>query len=476
MIQYQQFLTEKIHNILNNLAINYTKTQPYLDLNGLKSRAQNDLFVISRVLQRFILTMALDNINTSSVIVYQRISWLNREIVKAYHDVMNAVTDQDIANVLQTLNSAFQESEESFVNLITQHNNAQRTYYGYGDIDDIPRQFRRYLIPEDVFQNISRTSHHTNVFAPYIETVDADYINTRDMWAAFAEKFSEALHLHGFSSRDNEWRDNYYKYLSSEWTHCDVRYNTFDAVFMTHRSAFGTNYNMYKRLYNYARHGGTIIIYGLRSDFLPSHLERLAKTLENIHISFFSHSAFAAEAGGRNDFCFIFGKKNGDVTNWITSYNMLMEAFLTGDAPNTYFAISGSETEVTPFRSYNITEEEYRQLIPILSQSEKGITQFLFPKKQKDTRRPLLPFTSGQLGLVLISGDINGIIEEPDTHCRHAVKGSSSRTSSSSQEAILNDQGITIGRKEVRISYPITTVQLVTASGEIKEIGGRMSS
>ena len=38
------------------------------------------------------------------------------------------------------------------------------------------------------------------------------------------------------------------------------------------------------------------------------------------------------------------------------------------------------------------------------------------------TARPLLPFSIGQLGLVLTSGCLDGVIEEPD-NCSHVVKG-----------------------------------------------------
>ena len=41
-------------------------------------------------------------------------------------------------------------------------------------------------------------------------------------------------------------------------------------------------------------------------------------------------------------------------------------------------------------------------------------------------KHPLLPFTNGQLGLVLVSGFLDGIVEEDEEHC-HIVKGRSSK-------------------------------------------------
>lgn len=59
--------------------------------------------------------------------------------------------------------------------------------------------------------------------------------------------------------------------------------------------------------------------------------------------------------------------------------------------------------------------------------SMSSIMKDFWKKQQIDrisnrTARPLLPFSIGQLGLVLTSGCLDGVIEEPD-NCSHVVKG-----------------------------------------------------
>ena len=461
--------------MLNNLAKIRTGNNVFLTPDDIRKRARYDLFVISRVLQRFILTMAMDRINRPSLPVHSRISQINSEIIRAYQGIAAAKTEEEIIRILESLYDNFRVIEDAFKEMIMQHSTMQYSYGEYNDIVDIKKQFGDFHIPYDIFRGIGTSSAHVNMFIPYAETLDTEYIVARSMITALTAQFPR-IRCYGFSLSDNRWRQSYYKYLSSEWTHCEIRYKTFDAVFMTWKSAFNPNQSFYQRLYNYARPGGTIFIYGLRNDFLPNHCEKLAMTLEDIQVRFFSHSAMVAEAGGRNDFCLIIGRTTSNPRNWQTTYNQLMDAFLMGHPLEGDFTVTGSEEDVVPFRSYNLTEEEYVQLMPLLHQSEKGLTQFLFPKNRKDTRRPLLPFTSGQLGLVLISGDINGIVEESDTHCRHAVKGSSSRKSKQRTEPVLNNDGEEVGRKVITTTYPITTVQLVTASGNIYKIGGKMPS
>lgn len=79
-------------------------------------------------------------------------------------------------------------------------------------------------------------------------------------------------------------------------------------------------------------------------------------------------------------------------------------------------------TEVKRFRGSELNETEIEELFA----SSKCTTMFWKDQKVEklgeSKARPLLPFNVGQLGLVLTSGCLDGIIDEGDGFC-HAVKG-----------------------------------------------------
>lgn len=471
MIEYKKFFTERIPEIISTLATNYTKTNNYLNLDDLKRRIFNDTFIISRALQRFMLTMALDNLNTPNLNVYSRISWLNGKAKEVFHAVDEAETEETLAAAVTSLYEEFQTTKEDFIEMINQHDTAQPSIYGYRDITNIRSQVTPFRIPLDIWEPFTHQNRYVNMFLPF-DDVDHSYIDHRQFLNVIMSQWNEALHLYGFSFYNEEWRNRYYKYLEKEWTRCDIRYGTFDSVFLTHRSAFVEKSGYYKRALNYVKPGGTIIIYGLRSDFLPGNLDKLASTLDTVYVRFFTHVGFLdREAACKNDIVVLIGRK-GHPSDYKKAYRDLLTQFLEGISNTGPLTFAGSDEDVTPFRSYELTENEYTQLIPHLAKTEQEAMNILFHKTEKDLRRPLLPFSSGQLGLVLISGDVNGVIEEQDTLCRHAVKGFSSRTSTSRTEPVLNPDGVEIGYKEITVNYPVTSVNVVLSNGDIREIGG----
>lgn len=84
------------------------------------------------------------------------------------------------------------------------------------------------------------------------------------------------------------------------------------------------------------------------------------------------------------------------------------------------------------FRSSHIdigaVEECLRQYPEEINKVFNSNTKKLFYFKEEDIRHPLLPPSPGQLGLTLVSGFIDGIIEEENGYC-HVIKGSTTRRS-----------------------------------------------
>jgi len=78
--------------------------------------------------------------------------------------------------------------------------------------------------------------------------------------------------------------------------------------------------------------------------------------------------------------------------------------------------------EVKRFRGSELNEEEIEELYASSRCTASFWKDQNVEKLSEAKSRPLLPFNVGQLGLVLTSGCLDGIIEEPDGS-KHAVKG-----------------------------------------------------
>ena len=85
-------------------------------------------------------------------------------------------------------------------------------------------------------------------------------------------------------------------------------------------------------------------------------------------------------------------------------------------------------------------------------------------KLSEAAKQPLLPFNIGQLGLVLTSGCLDGIIDEGDGHC-HLIKGKVSKKSDI--ERNYNDNS------EVEVQETISNrveINVVLPNGEFKTL------
>ena len=473
MIEYKRFFKERLPIILNNMATNYTVASGYITLDDTKRKVYNDLFIVRRAIRRFIMTMHIERMNTlSSMVVNQLVSIL-RSVEDAYREVRDAKSVDEISSVLNRVNNAFMKIKDPFSDLIDMHSASQRRYSGYTDFDKARDVGEFDNTTVGVTQHFMTRAPFVNMFIPFDEE-DHNYVNFKP----FIEQLTMTANIHnyGFISEQNseQWNRIYYKGLNTSWNHCDVRYNTFDAVFMTYESAYNLNHGQFKRGYNYLKNNGTMILFALASDFIPNQLERLSVMLHDIHVYFFSHSSAIREDVNNpfyNDFVIIAGKK-GRSDDILREYDQLLYKFFNSASDDTDFEMIGSSEDVAHFRSYELTEEEYLELAPLLPRLEHNTIESLFPKSSQDTRRPLLPFSSGQLGLVLISGDVNGVIRETDTGCCHTVKGFSGRDSQTREEEVLNDKGIQVGRKRIRVNFPTTNVKIIVPDGNILQVKG----
>jgi len=116
--------------------------------------------------------------------------------------------------------------------------------------------------------------------------------------------------------------------------------------------------------------------------------------------------------------------------------------------------------------------EEYAELSQDITAATRAVLSTLLPKVSTSTQQPLLPFNAGQLGLILISGEINGMIQEGESGCCHVVKGSSVQTQSDPavEEKYDDETAAMISRTVSNTTYATTTVNIVLPSGDIRTL------
>ena len=116
-------------------------------------------------------------------------------------------------------------------------------------------------------------------------------------------------------------------------------------------------------------------------------------------------------------------------------------------------------------------EYMYAELIQLLIEKHGYIRRFdsqvkrkLELKTEEEVRHPLLPFSPGQLGLVLVSGKIDGIVDEGNG-AYHVIKGSTRPKTTTTEKYDENYKPVT----EV-VRSAATSVAMLTADGRYIEL------
>lgn len=118
--------------------------------------------------------------------------------------------------------------------------------------------------------------------------------------------------------------------------------------------------------------------------------------------------------------------------------------------------LSGSYIEIDIFKGSVLDMDELFSIV-----QNSGCIDSFFEKQKVDkihenAKKPLLPFNVGQIGLVLTSGCLDGVIDEGDGHC-HLVKGRVSKKSDKERDVsdgVVEETEIVSNRVEINILLP----------------------
>ena len=447
---------------LDYLSRTYCKENGYLMLDDLKQKHKEYVFNIIRMIRRCTETQLL-NVNTAGVGIFSLFTRMLTLCLDYYQNIAGFKSSDELREACKT----FRESYEAIVSDIRTALNG-RTYLLETNLatKHITNTSWGYLA-EKAATKFEIKGHHLNVLIPYPEE-DVRYTNKFGclLQNLFQEPARQYYSFYTENLDSRLFRSGQYLHTTRERT--NMKTKSFDVVIATHDNMFDDIRPRINTAAGYLKKDGTMILIGMSSDFKRLDLRRIAAALQDIQVYFYTSQSGMII----NDYelCMIIGhNKNPQAPS---EFSKLVDIFATHVVEEKPFTFYGSGQEERPlFASYDISEAEATVLIPDMRNVTERLFATLLPKSVKDTRRPLLPFSAGQLGLVLISGDINGAVQEEDTKCFHVVKGSSKQRRDNKSETIAvddNEQPMRIRRTES--VYASTNVNIVLPDGRFVEL------
>lgn len=210
-----------------------------------------------------------------------------------------------------------------------------------------------------------------------------------------------------------------------------------------------------------------IIVVGLHRAYATySNLEFLSLYLENINVYKDPDSNYFLIAGNATKR----RQKNIKELFSIIEQICCIDVGLEAKPTNKYYLNSPDRETDIIFKSTYLDMDYTLSKLNANSAFIEAISKDTFNKLSKDgikedSRQPLIPFNPGQLGLVLVSGDINGAIDEGDGHY-HVIRGTVKRVHTNTfQERNEN----TVTTKSV--NSITTSVEVMLADGTCLRLG-----
>ena len=246
-----------------------------------------------------------------------------------------------------------------------------------------------------------------------------------------------------------EDRKRFKRFLSGGLRNCKCSNDVFNMVIVTPRfdamhvvNNLGTvshqgERTILDRAYSYLRKDGLLVYVTPVAMISKSIASYISRNLREISIIRDVEERY-------NGLVAILGKKVSplergvDPKTYALLRNLVSNIELIDEPEKRSYTLSSGVTEVQRFRSNVLDDTE---MLALFNQSN-AVKEFWdaqkVPKISDQEVHPLLPFNVGQLGLILTSGCLDGVIEEPG-NCSHAVRGRVVKTTDSYRE--FNNDG-----------------------------------
>lgn len=223
---------------------------------------------------------------------------------------------------------------------------------------------------------------------------------------------------------------------------------------------FIANMNKYLR-----QHGAILFVipyYRLHKDIC----EHIAKYYDNVQV-FKSVGVYWEE----KRYVYIYGQKSASKEMNEEIYDKLRACFAPQNIPdfnsetiNLNFRLPSSFIEIETFKGSMLDMDELYDIVETSGCLDDFFEEQKVEKIGESTTKPLLPFNIGQLGLVLTSGCLDGIIDEGDGHF-HLVKGKVSKKSETNRQVsngVLEENETISNRVEINVLLPNGDYKVLT--------------
>lgn len=236
---------------------------------------------------------------------------------------------------------------------------------------------------------------------------------------------------------------------------CPIKYNLIDN--MLNGSVMKEERQFLQSTLKYLNFGGVAIIgiphYRMHKDICSS----LSRQLED--------AVVVRGFGGMNDklkMVYICGRKSANKNMDEDFYNKLRSCYDYNKIDSIFdiqmpkYKLIGSYVNVDLFKGSLLDMDELFEIVEISGAMDAFFDKQKVDKISENTKQPLLPFNVGQIGLVLTSGCLDGIVDEGDGYC-HLVKGRVSKKSDTQREissGVVQETEVVSNRVEINVILP----------------------
>ena len=205
--------------------------------------------------------------------------------------------------------------------------------------------------------------------------------------------------------------------------------------------------------------GGVIFLLMPKVFFNAEILENILPHMKNISVTF---------GGSLGQLALIMGNKTEPRGKNLDNQIEIIDLLVKGEDTQTRIELMNQPMARVRFRSdYPLpvdVEKVIEKSAGFIRRFDSRVKDKLKLKTEEEARHPLLPFSPGQLGLVLVSGKIDGVVDEGDG-AYHVIKGSTRTTLKRVEKYDEHYQPVT----EI-ISSASTSVAMLTADGRYVEL------
>lgn len=328
-----------------------------------------------------------------------------------------------------------------------------------------------YIQSEEELNSITshiHASHPLNVFSiqcgngqneRYLK--DSLALNTRNIITTYG--LDEEVH------GTKEAKRNMNKVILGKLKGCLISNNVFDIVYVNPRISIKTRMRYNKGLdisnedylltsaTKYLKPGGILIYTIPFYSMSPGIKLFLAKNFKDISVK--KDASMSNNDRQYMKYITVMGIRNAN-SSYADIYAQLT-ALEYDDLPEIHFDkhyyIDLPEVEIKLFRGSVLDEDELDQILLNDGLYEDFYTDIKEMDMPEDSS-PLLPFNIGQIGLILSSGSLDGVVEE-DINTRHIIKGMTIKeTDRSSETSVENGRSVTTSTEVIRNKVQITAL------------------